>query len=128
MIALENAPAKKGGASQTIQKLTRWARGTNPSTYQVIALENAPAKKGGASQTIKKLTRWARGTNPSTYQVIALENAPAKKGGIASTLKSAVGSYDGWTITVEVQGYLTYKKNNPLGPYRRPVHRVLGGS
>jgi len=27
-----------------------------------------------------------------------------------------------------VQGYLTYKKPPPLGPYRRPVHGVLRGS
>ena len=28
-----------------------------------------------------------------------------------------------------VQGYLTYKKKHPpLGPYRRPMPRVLGGS
>ena len=27
----------------------------------------------------------------------------------------------------QVQGYLTYKKT-PLGPYRRPIPRVLGGS
>ena len=27
-----------------------------------------------------------------------------------------------------VQGYLTHKKTNPIGPYRRPMRRVLGGS
>ena len=27
-----------------------------------------------------------------------------------------------------VQGYLFYKKKNPIGPYRRPMPRVLGGS
>ena len=27
-----------------------------------------------------------------------------------------------------VQGYLTYKKHNLLGPYRRPMPWVLGGS
>ena len=27
-----------------------------------------------------------------------------------------------------VQGYLTYTKIHPLGPYRRPMSRVLGGS
>ena len=27
-----------------------------------------------------------------------------------------------------LQGYLTYKKMNPLGPYRRPVSRVLRDS
>jgi len=27
-----------------------------------------------------------------------------------------------------IQGYLTYKKRIPLGPYRRPVPRVLGES
>jgi hypothetical protein len=26
------------------------------------------------------------------------------------------------------QGYLTYKKSTTLGPYRRPIPRVLGGS
>ena len=29
---------------------------------------------------------------------------------------------------VWVQGYLTDKQTHPLGPYRRPMPRVLGGS
>jgi len=29
---------------------------------------------------------------------------------------------------IHLQGYLTYKKMHPLGPYRRPVPGVLGGS
>jgi len=60
-------------------------------------------------------------------QVIALENVPAKKGGIASTLKSAVGSYDGWTITVEVRyrGTSLIRNNASLGPYSRTVARAL---
>ena len=28
----------------------------------------------------------------------------------------------------EVQGYLAHKKRTSLGPYRRPMPRVLGGS
>ena len=27
-----------------------------------------------------------------------------------------------------LQGYLAHKKRTPLGPYRRPMPRVLGGS
>ena len=27
-----------------------------------------------------------------------------------------------------IQGYLAHKKRNTLGPYRRPMRRVLGGS
>jgi hypothetical protein len=27
-----------------------------------------------------------------------------------------------------LQGYLTYKNPPPLGPYRRPMPKVLGGS
>ena len=30
-------------------------------------------------------------------------------------------------VECTLQGYLTYKKCSPLGPYRRPVPRVLGG-
>ena len=29
---------------------------------------------------------------------------------------------------VSLQGYLTYKKRKTLGPYRRPMFKVLGGS
>ena len=28
----------------------------------------------------------------------------------------------------EIQGYLTYEETHPLGLYRRPTPRVLGGS
>ena len=39
----------------------------------------------------------------------------------------------GWSLGLDVgrmrlQGYLTYKKRTPLGPYRRPMPRVLPGS
>ena len=31
-------------------------------------------------------------------------------------------------LPVDLQGYLAYKKMHPLGPYRRPRPRVIGGS
>ena len=31
-------------------------------------------------------------------------------------------------LRTSLQGYLTHKKRTPLGPYRRPMPKVLGGS
>jgi len=38
------------------------------------------------------------------------------------------GMFLKWARPDDLQGYLTYKKRPPLGPYRRRLLRVLGGS
>ena len=39
-----------------------------------------------------------------------------------------VGLHLNQVEVLRIQGYLTYKNRLPLGPYRRPMSRVLGGS
>ena len=60
-----------------------------------------------------------------------LENHPASCRGVSLVSSREHASLQDHLRAIErptVQGYLTHMKRTPLGPYSRPMPRVVGGS